>query len=395
MSKYRVRISDLLENQITGEWGNAPSSNNAIPVIRTTNFCDDGQINFGDIAYRDIPLDKANKKYIKPGDIIIEKSGGTDKKPVGRVVYCENCFEGKKVLCNNFTQILRVNSSVSNPRYVFYLMYFRYNIGIPEHFQNKTTGIRNLQIKAYLDDYVSITDYDEQSRVVSILDHLLALINTRKQQLSKFDELAKSRFIEMFGDPILNPMGWAISHYGDEFEIMSGGTPKTDIPEYWVNGKISWIGSNLCQNSVLIENDGKFITEKGLNNSSAKIFNKGYILIALVGATIGKVAHLKFSTSTNQNIAGINVPQNENYIPEFVFYNTQFLYPKFMDIGNSKFKMANLSFIRSLQIPIVPIKAQKKFSNFVEQLDKSKFRIKKSLEKLEMTYKALLQEYFG
>ena len=194
MSTYRVRISDLLENQITGEWGNAPSSNNAIPVIRTTNFCDDGQINFGDIAYRDIPLDKANKKYIKPGDIIIEKSGGTDKKPVGRVVYCENCFEGKKVLCNNFTQILRVNSSVSNPRYVFYLMYFRYNIGIPEHFQNKTTGIRNLQIKAYLDDYVSITDYDEQSRVVSILDHLLALINTRKQQLSKFDELAKSRF---------------------------------------------------------------------------------------------------------------------------------------------------------------------------------------------------------
>lgn len=184
----------------------------------------------------------------------------------------------------------------------------------------------------------------------------------------------------MFGDPILNPMGWAISHYGDEFEIMSGGTPKTDIPEYWVNGKISWIGSNLCQNSVLIENDGKFITEKGLNNSSAKIFNKGYILIALVGATIGKVAHLKFSTSTNQNIAGINVPQNENYIPEFVFYNTQFLYPKFMDIGNSKFKMANLSFIRSLQIPIVPIKAQKKFSNFVEQLDKSKFRMKKCLK---------------
>ena len=198
MSKYRVRISDLLENQITGEWGNAPSSNNAIPVIRTTNFCDDGRINFDDIAYRDISTDKVNKKYIKPGDIIIEKSGGTDKRPVGRVVYYENDFGGKKVLCNNFTQILRVNSTVSNPRYVFYLMYFRYNIGVSEHFQNKTTGIRNLQIKAYLDDYVSITDYDEQSRVVSILDHLLALINTRKQQLSKFDELAKSRFIEIF-----------------------------------------------------------------------------------------------------------------------------------------------------------------------------------------------------
>ena len=221
-----------------------------------------------------------------------------------------------------------------------------------------------------------------QNQITQKLSLLEKLINEREEQVKSFDMLAKSRFIEMFGDPITNPMGWGMSHYGDEFEIMSGGTPKTDIPEYWVNGKISWIGSNLCQNSVLIKNDGKFITEKGLNNSSAKIFNKGYILIALVGATIGKVAHLKFSTSTNQNIAGINVPLNENYIPEFVFYNTQFLYPKFMDIGNSKFKMANLSFIRSLQIPIVPIKAQKKFSNFVEQLDKSKFRMKKCLKLL-------------
>ena len=237
----------------------------------------------------------------------------------------------------------------------------------------KKSSFYNMQIK--LDD-----NQDNQIKVTSILKKVTTLILKRKEQLTKIDFLVKSRFLEMFGDPILNPMGWAISHYGDEFEIMSGGTPKTDIPEYWVNGKISWIGSNLCQNSVLIENDGKFITEKGLNNSSAKIFNKGYILIALVGATIGKVAHLKFSTSTNQNIAGINVPQNENYIPEFVFYNTQFLYPKFMDIGNSKFKMANLSFIRSLQIPIVPIKAQKKFSNFVEQLDKSKFRAKKCLK---------------
>ena len=259
-----------------------------------------------------------------------------------------------------------------------YLYFAIDSMNLAKYFTGAT--IPHIYFKDYKNESLPLPPIEHQRSIIKILESIVSLIIKRKQQLSKFDELAKSRFLEMFGDPILNPMGWAISHYGDEFEIMSGGTPKTDIPEYWVNGKISWIGSNLCQNSVLIENDGKFITEKGLNNSSAKIFNKGYILIALVGATIGKVAHLKFSTSTNQNIAGINVPQNENYIPEFVFYNTQFLYPKFMDIGNSKFKMANLSFIRSLQIPIVPIKAQKKFSNFVEQLDKSKFRMKKCLK---------------
>ena len=259
-----------------------------------------------------------------------------------------------------------------------YLYFAIDSMNLAKYFTGAT--IPHIYFKDYKNEFLPLPPIENQRSIIKILESIVSLIIKRKQQLSEFDELAKSRFLEMFGDPILNPMGWAISHYGDEFEIMSGGTPKTDIPEYWVNGKISWIGSNLCQNSVLIENDGKFITEKGLNNSSAKIFNKGYILIALVGATIGKVAHLKFSTSTNQNIAGINVPQNENYIPEFVFYNTQFLYPKFMDIGNSKFKMANLSFIRSLQIPIVPIKAQKKFSNFVEQLDKSKFRVKKCLK---------------
>ena len=257
-----------------------------------------------------------------------------------------------------------------DPKYLYYALQ---SLKIPN------TGY-NRHFRFLKEAKIRIWPKNIQEEIVLILDNIKSIIEKKNRQIENIDMIAKSRFIEMFGDPILNPMGWAISHYGDEFEIMSGGTPKTDIPEYWVNGKISWIGSNLCQNSVLIENDGKFITEKGLNNSSAKIFNKGYILIALVGATIGKVAHLKFSTSTNQNIAGINVPQNENYIPEFVFYNTQFLYPKFMDIGNSKFKMANLSFIRSLQIPIVPIKAQKKFSNFVEQLDKSKFRAKKCLK---------------
>lgn len=319
-------------------------------------------------------------KIAKKGDILFSV-----RAPIGaiNIADCECCIgRGLSAL----------TPKKSTTEYLFFLLKAKNKI-----LQSLGTGstFKAINKNTLLSLPISSHSINEQRIISNKLSLIENAIRIRERQLVKLNQLAKSRFLEMFGDPILNPMGWAISHYGDEFEIMSGGTPKTDIPEYWVNGKISWIGSNLCQNSVLIENDGKFITEKGLNNSSAKIFNKGYILIALVGATIGKVAHLKFSTSTNQNIAGINVPQNENYIPEFVFYNTQFLYPKFMDIGNSKFKMANLSFIRSLQIPIVPIKAQKKFSNFVEQLDKSKFRIKKSLEKLEMTYKALLQEYFG
>ena len=385
----KVKIYEVCE-QIRGvsyKPSDVLDSLTGIPILRANNISD-GTINYDNLVY--IKKERiSSKQILKKGDILICTSSGS-KNLVGKAGLIE-----KDVLISSFGAFCRVlRAHDISSEYLFH--YFCSNA-----YKNRISSLsEGANINNIRNEHINVLEIpiyplEEEKKLLKVLNVTKSLILRRKQQLTKLNELAKSRFLEMFGDPILNPMGWAISHYGDEFEIMSGGTPKTDIAEYWVNGKISWIGSNLCQNSVLIENDGKFITEKGLNNSSAKIFNKGYILIALVGATIGKVAHLKFSTSTNQNIAGINVPQNKNYIPEFVFYNTQFLYPKFMDIGNSKFKMANLSFIRSLQIPIVPIKAQKKFSNFVEQLDKSKFRIKKSLEKLEMTYKALLQEYFG
>ena len=370
----KVKIYEVCE-QIRGvsyKPSDVLDSLTGIPILRANNISD-GTINYDNLVY--IKKERiSSKQILKKGDILICTSSGS-KNLVGKAGLIE-----KDVLISSFGAFCRVlRAHDISSEYLFH--YFCSNA-----YKNRISSLsEGANINNIRNEHINVLEIpiyplEEEKKLLKVLNVTKSLILRRKQQLTKLNELAKSRFLEMFGDPILNPMGWAISHYGDEFEIMSGGTPKTDIPEYWVNGKISWIGSNLCQNSVLIENDGKFITEKGLNNSSAKIFNKGYILIALVGATIGKVAHLKFSTSTNQNIAGINVPQNENYIPEFVFYNTQFLYPKFMDIGNSKFKMANLSFIRSLQIPIVPIKAQKKFSNFVEQLDKSKFRMKKCLK---------------
>ena len=176
----------------------------------------------------------------------------------------------------------------------------------------------------------------------------------------------------MFGDPIKNDKGWKISDFGKSFEVSSGGTPSTKIMEYWENGDISWIGSNLCQNKILHENDGKYITELGYENSSAKLYEKGTILIALVGATIGKAALLKFSTATNQNIAGVEVDNNK-FSSEFVFFVVQLLYPKFQGIGKNKFKMANLKFIKDLPIITPPLYLQNEFAEFVTKTNKLKF----------------------
>ena len=183
---------------------------------------------------------------------------------------------------------------------------------------------------------------------------------------------SQSRFIELFGDPMNCTSKWRISTIGEQFDVTSGGTPATGEKAYWDNGTIPWIGSNMCQDTILCENDGKFITEDGYTHSSAKWFYKGTVLVALVGATIGKTALLRFDTTTNQNVAAINVNGNTSFSPEFIFYHMQMLYRKFMEIGSGKFKMANQSFLRQLPLICPPLGLQQQFATFVEQTDKSK-----------------------
>ena len=235
----------------------------------------------------------------------------------------------------------------------------------------------------------------EQEQIAETIGHVDNTIAARRKQLALLDQLVKSRFIELFGDPMTDVSKWSASTIGEQFNVSSGGTPATGEKAYWENGTIPWIGSNMCQDTMLSENDGKFITEEGYAHSSAKWFHKGTVLVALVGATIGKTALLRFDTTTNQNIAAIDVTQNAAFSSEFVFYHMQMLYSKFMEIGSGKFKMANQGFIRQLPLICPPIELQEQFADFVEQTDKSKLAVQKGLQELEILKKSLMQQYFG
>lgn len=236
---------------------------------------------------------------------------------------------------------------------------------------------------------------EEQRKISDIILKVHQIINERTQQLQKLDELVKSRFIELFGDPMNGTSKWKVSTIGEQFNVTSGGTPATGEKAYWDNGTIPWIGSNMCQDTILIKNDGKFITEEGYIHSSAKWFYKGTVLVALVGATIGKTALLRFDTTTNQNIAAIDVNGNAAFSSEFVFYHMQMLYAKFMEIGNGKFKMANQGFIRQLPLVCPPLALQQRFAAFVEQTDKSKVAVQKALDEAQLLFDSLMQKYFG
>ena len=108
-----------------------------------------------------------------------------------------------------------------------------------------------------------------------------------------------------------------------------------------------------------IEEAEEYITEEGLKNSSAKLFQKGTTFIALVGATIGKTGYNNIETCTNQNIAGI-FPIDETKLDKlYLFYAAQTLYKKFIDLGDGGFRMANMSFIKEQVIPLPSLEFQK------------------------------------
>lgn len=356
-------------------------------ILRISNI-QNGYIDLTDIAHfnkTDYPKVNLEKYAVLEDDIVVALSGATTGKfGINKT--------GQKLYLNQRVAICRENTSKLNHLYL--LFYLRMQA---KSFLESAEGVAqpNLSTELMKQIPIPVPHLSVQEQIVSELDLLSGIIEKKREQLKELDALAQSIFYDMFGDPITNEKGWEVKKLGEEFNISSGGTPDTKITHYWDGGNISWIGSNMCQNEIIYNNDGKYITDLGLSNSSAKVYQEGYVLVALVGATIGKTALLRFPTATNQNVAGINVPQNSEYTSEFIFCLIRNLYELFVSIGSGKFKMANLSFIRSLPLLSPPLPLQHQFASKIEAIERQKELIKQSISETETLFNARMQHYFN
>jgi type I restriction enzyme S subunit len=158
---------------------------------------------------------------------------------------------------------------------------------------------------------------------------------------------------------------WPTKKLGEITEISSGGTPHTGFAEYW-NGNIPWLRSGELIDATIYDTEKK-ISERGLKESSAKLFSKNSVLIALTGATVGKTGILKIDSSTNQSVAAI-LPNEKYFIPEFVWYFLRLNYQKIKAhaYGGAQ-PHIDQGDIKAMKIPLPPIKIQKQI---VERLDK-------------------------
>ena len=246
----------------------------------------------------------------------------------------------------------------------------------------------------WLKDYeIPLPSGQKQREIISSLKQLSMIIKNKTEQIQQLDDLIKARFVEMFGGIDLAPQNKEWTKISDIGEVVSGSTPKTSIKEYW-NGNICWITpAELSNMSGIIYDSKKKITERGKSSCSLRMMPSRTVILSS-RAPIGKVALLGKEMCCNQGFK--NIICNEKVAPEYLYYllgyNTIFL----NSLGRgATFKEISKKIVGEIKVPLPAKELQNQFAVFTRQVDKSKFAIQKSLEKTQLLFDSLMQEYFG
>ena len=162
------------------------------------------------------------------------------------------------------------------------------------------------------------------------------------------------------------PEGWGDAKIKDIANTYSGGTPTSTNQDYYIGGKIPWINSGELNNPVITETSN-YITDLGLNNSSAKLYPQNTILVALYGATAGKVSLLSFEACSNQAVCGV-MPTDDN-MTTYIRYHLASLYEHFIILSSGSAR-DNISqdTIKNTILPIPRIEILKKYEDIVKPI---------------------------
>ncbi|WP_153110445.1 restriction endonuclease subunit S [Propionivibrio limicola] len=174
-------LKDVLESWDAGAWGEPADPSTGVSVLRSTNFRSGGELSFENQAILSIDERTYQKKKLYLGDLLLERSGGGPLQPVGRVAGFWETDERKKFICGNFISRLVPKRSVVDPLYLMYSLSFWHVRGDTEKYQTATTGIRNLQMKQYLEHELHVPNIEEQHLIAARLKAQLAEVETARQ----------------------------------------------------------------------------------------------------------------------------------------------------------------------------------------------------------------------
>lgn len=260
-------------------------------------------------------------------------------------------------------KILKTKVNDADYKYLFYCLQ---NAKIPN------TGY-NRHFKWLKEIEIPLPSLEEQHKIASVLDKISDLIAKRRRQLDKLDELVKSRFIEMFGDTVLNPYDWNKDFLGTVCNVRDG---THDSPQYYQTGYPLVTSKNVTAGKIDLSNCS-LISEADYNkiNERSKV-DKGDIIMPMIG-TVGKPVIVEIEPNfAIKNVALIKFRQASKVLN--IYIRTLLQSDYFDDAVISKIrggtqKFISLGDIRNLEVLVPPIELQNQFAAFVKQTDKSKY----------------------
>lgn len=389
MKKIRLRdVADVITKGTTPTSIGYEFVNKGINFIKVESITEDGAFIENKFAYI---TDECNKKLsrsqLQENDILFSIAGA-----IGRVAIVD-----KNILPANTNQalaIIRLHKGVYEYNFLKYILK---SPAISKQFEKQKQGVAqiNLSLKNIGDFEIPVISIEQQKKIADEFDKVTVLIDKRKKQLEKLDELVKSRFVEMFGDIVLNPFSWEKDYLGVVCDVRDG---THDSPHYHSTGFPLVTSKNVTGGKIDLT-DCSLISEADFNkiNERSKV-DIGDIIMPMIG-TVGKPVIVKIEPNfAIKNVALIKFKNNSKVLNVYVQTLLQSDYFDDAILSNVRGgtqKFISLGDIRKLEVLIPPLELQEQFAAFVEQVDKSKFEIKQSLEKLELLKKALMQKYFG
>ena len=388
-----VKIVDIAE-QIRGVSYNPEdvfdtAQENTVPLLRANNIQDTG-LNYDDLVY--VQKSKVSpKQLLRQGDILVCASSGS-RHLVGKAGHVYNDFGTFGAFC----KVLRPTAQLVNSNY--FAHYFQSplyrrtiaNLAAGANINNiKNEHLNELQIK--------LPCLQEQNTIARVLDKTNAIIGKRRAQLSCLNELAKSRFIEMFGDPVTNPKGWESGTIRDIASEVKYGTssPATEGGKhiYLRMNNITYDGhldlSNLKYIDLPDDQLAKYQVQKGdvlFNRTNSK---------ELVGKTC------VFKEDIPMVIAGyiIRVRVNARANPEYLsaILNSKYGKRTLLDMCKAIVGQANINAqeLQNIDILIPPISLQNEFATFIEELDKSKFSVSRQQKMIDSCQSGIILHLTG
>lgn len=274
---------------------------------------------------------------------------------------------------------------------IHYLYYAIINMELGKYFSGAT--IPRIYFKDYQKEIFKLPNLKIQKKIADNLKNIDLMIAKKNKQISLFNELVKSRFIEMFGDPVKNEKNLPLEQLS-KIGILERGKSQhrpRNAPEL-LGGPYPLIQTGDVSNSnIYITTYSNTYSELGLKQS--KLWEPGTLCIT-IAANIAQTAILTFKACFPDSVVGFIPNNNTNII--FIHYWFEF-FQKVLEEQAPQVaqKNINLKILSELKVILPSIELQNEFADFVKQTDKSKLEIQKSLDKLEILKKSLMQQYFG